>query len=107
MLRPTDDYILIKPLIRKQSEILHIISREKQCRGEVLAVGPGKPNKSGNPMPLDVKVGEIVAFGNGDFDFYPKYHEDKPDGTRDTYRIIQEADIVFIIEPEEADTVAA
>ncbi len=96
MLRPLDDYIVVKPLEREHSKVIAVISNEKNCRGEVLAVGPGKPNKKGHVMPLDVRVGEIVAFGNGDFDFYPKHYEMAPDGVSHCYRVIQEADIAYV-----------
>ncbi|MFJ1704106.1 hypothetical protein [Kitasatospora sp. NPDC088346] len=31
-------------------------------RGEVVAVGPGRPLEGGKPHPLDVKVGQVVVF---------------------------------------------
>jgi len=96
MLRPKQDYLLIKPLERVQSTVLAVVSHEKHCRGVVVACGPGKRDKRGNLKPLDAKPGDTVAFGDGNFDFYPKWHDEKPDGTSDVYRIIQEADIVFI-----------
>ncbi len=101
MLNPTQDYIVIKPLTRKQSDILHVISDEKHCRGEIVAVGPGKEGKKGNLIPMVSEVGQIVAFGNGEFDFYPKHW----DGL-ECYRVIQEADICFVIEAE-SDAVTA
>jgi len=96
MLKPTQDYILVKPIERKQSSVLQVIHSEKHCRGEVIAVGPGKRDKRGNIKPMDTKVGDIIAFGDGNFDFYPFYKVDNPDGTSTTYRIIQEADICFV-----------
>ena len=96
MLKPRQDFILVLPLERRQSTVLAIVSHEKHCRGEVIAVGPGKTDKKGHTWPLAVKPGDIVAFGNGDFDFYPKYFHEKSDGTSDCYRIIQEADVAFI-----------
>jgi co-chaperonin GroES (HSP10) len=101
--RPKQDYILVKPLIRQQSSILEVISHEKHCRGEIIAVGPGKlDDKKGRTMPLDAQPGQIIAFGNGDFDFYPKYYEDN-----ECYRILQEADIVGIIEDAPVEPIAA
>lgn len=97
MLKPRQDFILVKPLERKQSETLLVVSHEKHCRGEVLAVGPGKRDKKGRIHPLDTKPGDIVAFGDGNFDFYPKHYE----GT-ECYRLIQEADVAFIIEAQAA-----
>lgn len=101
MLKPTQDYILVRPLIRKQSGVIEVVSNEKHCRGEVIAIGPGELNKHGKHMPMDVRVGEIVAFGDGNFDFYPKlYGPITPMGTQEMYRVIQEKDICFIIEDE-------
>ncbi len=38
-------------------------AKEKQNKGRILAVGPGKRDKAGNLFPMDVKVGDIVLFG--------------------------------------------
>ncbi len=97
MFKPRQDYLLIRPIVRKQSDVLEVISHEKHCRGEIIAVGPGKFNKKGVFVPLVSQVGQIVIFGNGDFDFYPKYYEDGQ-----VYRIIQEADICAVIDELEA-----
>ena len=91
MLRPTQDYILVRPIERKVSDILYVVNTEKHCRGEILAVGPGKRDKRGRLRALDSRPGQIVAFGNGDFDFYPKHYEGN-----ECLRIIQEADVAFI-----------
>ncbi len=95
MLKPTQDYIVVLPIERRQSTVLEVISHEKQCRGKVMAVGPGKRIKD-RLHPLDTKVGEIVGFGDGNFDFYPEYEEGGI-----VYRVIQEADIVGIFEEDE------
>lgn len=94
--KPTQDYILVRPLPRKEKSILEVVNWEKHCRGEIVAVGPGKRHpKTQLPMPMDAKVGQIVAFGDGNFDFYPKWY---PSEESDPYRIIQEADICFVDE---------
>lgn len=95
MLRPRQDYMLIRPLQREHSETLAIVTNEKHCRGEVLAVGPGKRDKKGRIVPLDTKPGNIIHFGNGNFDFYPKYYEGN-----ECLRLIQEADVAYIEEQE-------
>jgi len=92
MIRPLADYLVIRPLIRKQSDVLIVKSYEKQCRGEIVAVGPGKWGKKGR-IPLESKVGQTVIFGDGTFDFYPKIQHEGQD-----YRLIQEADIVSILD---------
>jgi len=93
MLRPTQDYILVRPIERKVSDVIHVVNAEKHCRGEILAVGPGKRDKRGRLRPLDSRPGQIVAFGDGNFDFYPKHYEGN-----ECLRIIQEADVVAFIE---------
>jgi len=93
MLRPTQDYILVRPIERKVSDVIHVVNAEKHCRGEILAVGPGKRDKRGRLRPLDSRPGQIVAFGDGNFDFYPKHYEGN-----ECLRIIQEADVAFIEE---------
>lgn len=99
MLKPRQDFILVKPHVRKQSDIIEIVSHhEKHCRGTIVAVGPGKEDKRGRVIPLDAKVGDVVIFGDGNFDFYPTYQ----DGN-ESYRLIQEGDICGILDPEEAD----
>lgn len=98
MLKPTQDYILVLPLERRQSDTIEVVSHEKQCRGEVIAVGPGKRIKD-RLHPLDTQVGDIVGFGDGNFDFYPRYEENGV-----VYRLIQEADVIGIL--EEADLAA-
>lgn len=95
--KPLQDYIVVRPIERKQSAILAVVSYEKQCRGEILAVGPGKPDKRGNVRPLASKPGEIIAFGNGDFDFYPRVEHNGEE-----CRLIQEADICFVFDEPEA-----
>jgi chaperonin GroES len=91
--RPRQDYLLVRPIERKQSDIIAVVSNEKHCLGEIVAVGPGKRDKRGNLRPLDSVVGQIVTFGNGEFDFYPKL---ELDGV--IYRVIQEADICWVVE---------
>lgn len=92
MLRPTQDYILVRPLDREHSATLTIIKNELHARGQVLAVGPGKRDKRGKIKPLDARVGDIVHFGNGEnFDWFPKFYQGN-----ECLRLIQEADIAYI-----------
>ena len=101
MLRPTQDYIVVKPIERKLSDVLVVSNSEKHCRGEVVAVGPGKFDKRGRLQSLAAQVGDIVIFGDGKFDFYPKYEENSI-----VYRVIQENDICGVLDREEADLAA-
>ena len=103
LFRPTQDYLLVRPLERQHSDTLAIITHEKHCRGLVLAAGPGKRDKKGRLCRLDSRVGDIVHFGNGSFDFYPKFYEGN-----ECLRIIQEADVAYIeVTAETAEKIAA
>lgn len=94
MLRPTQDYIVVKPIERIKSAIIEVVMTEKPNTGEVVAVGPGIFDKRGRRQPLDVKPGDKVRYGTAqDYLTYPEYHED---GVR--YLILQEADVCFINE---------
>lgn len=74
-LRPLGDKVLIRPLSDDElgttspSGIIipETVDREKNDRGEVVAVGPGRWDEDGEKrMPLDVKVGDKVIFQWGD-----------------------------------------
>lgn len=91
MLRMLRDRILVKPIVRELSNVLIVENKEKFNLGEVIAVGPGKANKAGNVMPMDVRVGDIVRYGEFVF---PDYMEN---GVK--YSIVQEADIAAVVEP--------
>jgi co-chaperonin GroES (HSP10) len=102
MFKPTQDYILVQPARRRQSDILEVISNEKFTQGTVVAIGPGKYDKRNRLRPLTVKPGDFITYGdiNLGFDFYPKYEENGI-----VYRILQEADVCFIADhdaPEHA-----
>lgn len=100
MFRPCDDYILVYPIERKKSDVLHVISDEKYNRGLIVAVGPGKEYEGPDGfyrVPLDVHPGEFMAYVDLDH-IYPRYDEDGIE-----YRILQEADICFMSTREEID----
>ena len=69
--RPLRDSLAIKPLHEPQftrSGIAVYASekgRERTCRGEVIAVGPGKLLPNGVRVPMEIEVGDIVYFGRG------------------------------------------
>ena len=65
-------------------------AKEKPQKGEVVAVGEGKPNDKGEREPMDVKVGDVVL--------YAKYSgtDIKMDGVE--YKILSVKDALAIIE---------
>lgn len=85
------------PVERHQSDILRVISNEKFTQGTVVAIGHGKRSKKGVIHPLTVKPGDFITYGdlNRGYDFYPTYTENGV-----TYRLLQEADVCFIADPD-------
>ena len=91
-IRPLNDRVVVK---RREEEktspggiVIPDSAKEKPARGEVLAVGGGKPLDNGTVRSPDVKVGDTVLFG--------KYAgtEIKIGGTE--YLILKEDDIMGV-----------
>ena len=93
-LRPLGDRVLVKPdrAEEKTAGGLFISSgaQEKPQRGTVVAVGAGKLDDSGNRLPIDVQVGDVVIYG--------KYggNEVKVDG--EDYLLMRDSDIYAVVE---------
>ncbi|MCF7885116.1 MAG: co-chaperone GroES [Candidatus Marinimicrobia bacterium] len=91
--KPLGDRVLVKPVETEEKTSGGIYvpdsAKEKPQKGEVVAVGPGKRNKDGDRIPLDVKKGDKVIYGKyagNDFQF---------EGT--DYKIMNESDILAIV----------
>lgn len=99
-IRPLKDNILLEPLKeeRKRGGIIlpETAEKERPEKGRVLAVGPGKLDKEGKRIPLEVKKGDVVLF--------TKYGpneikvEDPKTGKEIEYLIAKEEDILAILE---------
>ncbi len=66
-LQPLDDRIVVRPSEAEQTTASGLVipdtAKEKPQQGEVLAVGPGRrAENTGEIVPLDVKVGDIVVY---------------------------------------------
>lgn len=92
MFRPTQDYVLVKPLDRIASTLIAVILDERPNLVEIVAIGPGKIDKKGRLHPLDVKVGQTVRIG--EFMFPEIYFH----GNNQKYLVIQEADIAGVVD---------
>lgn len=66
-LRPLQDRVIVKRLDQETKTSSGIVlpdsAAEKPDQGEVLAVGPGRRDKDGRHIELDVKIGDRVLFG--------------------------------------------
>jgi chaperonin GroES len=66
-LKPLDDRIVVRPKEAEETTISGIVipdtAKEKPQQGDVLAVGPGRRSEqTGEVIPLDVKVGDVVVY---------------------------------------------
>ena len=65
-IKPLEDRIVVKPLEAEQTTASGLVipdtAKEKPQEGEVLAVGPGRIDDSGNRVPLDIAVGDVVIY---------------------------------------------
>ena len=93
-IRPLHDRIVVKRLEEDQVSpggiVIPDAAKEKPVKGEVVAIGNGKPLDNGEVRKLDVKVGDKVLFG--------KYagNEIKLDGT--DYLVLREDDVIAVLE---------
>jgi chaperonin GroES len=70
--------------------ILPDSAKKKQEQAEVVAIGTGKKDKNGVPLPIPVKVGDIVLM--------EKYSGQEVTIDDETYVILKSDDIIAIIE---------
>ncbi len=93
-LKPLQDRIVIKVIEDTEQTSGGIFipdsAKEKPQKGEVVAVGEGKINESGEREPMDVKVGDVIL--------YAKYAgtDVKMDGVE--YKILSIKDALAIVE---------
>lgn len=66
-IRPLDDRIVVKPLEAEEKTsggiVLPDTAKEKPQKGEIIAVGNGKLLENGQRVPVSLKVGDRVMFG--------------------------------------------
>ena len=66
-LQPLEDRIIVRPGEAEETTVSGLVipdtAKEKPQQGEVLAVGPGRRSEqTGEIIPLDVSVGDIVLY---------------------------------------------
>ena len=92
-IKPLEDRVIVQQVeaetVTKSGIVLPDTATEKPQEGQVLAVGPGRVDDSGNRVPMDVKEGDRVI--------YSKYGgtEVKYDG--EDYLILSSRDILAVV----------
>jgi chaperonin GroES len=66
-LQPLEDRIVVRPAEAEETTISGLVipdtAKEKPQQGEVLAIGPGRrAENSGELIPLDLAVGDVVVY---------------------------------------------
>ena len=93
-IRPLNDRILVKRLEQEEQSSGGIIipdsAKEKPAEGEIVAVGNGKLNDSGERVALEVKVGDTILFS--------KYGGTEIKFSGEDYLIMREDDILCVVE---------
>ena len=93
-LKPLGGRVIVEPIeqedITAGGIILPETAKEKPQEGKIIVAGPGKKDKEGKIIPMDVKAGDKVLYG--------KYSgtEVKVDGKK--LLILRESDILAIVE---------
>ena len=93
-IRPLHDRVIVRRIEEKKTTASGLIipdsSAEKPSKGEVVAAGKGKISAQGDLIPLDVKVGDKIMFG--------QYSGAEITVDEETLLVMSEDEIVAIIE---------
>ncbi|MBL8816218.1 MAG: co-chaperone GroES [Planctomyces sp.] len=89
-INPLDDRVVVRPNEAEEKTaggiVLPDAAKEKQQRGTVVAVGPGRLLDSGERAPVSVQVGDQVLFG--------KYGGTEIEVDGEDVKILRESDIL-------------
>ncbi len=65
-IKPLLNNIIVEQLKAEENKgkvfLLQSTEKDGPQQGKVIAVGPGKRNSQGKPMPMEIKKGDIVLF---------------------------------------------
>ena len=94
-IKPLSDHILIEPIKEEEKTKTGILlpdtaEKERPEQGRVIATGPGRKDKTGKFIPLEVKPGDKVLF--------TKYGPNEIKVEDKEYLIAKEEDILAILE---------
>jgi len=92
-IKPLHDRVVVKPIEADEVSAGGIVipdsAKEKSTKGEVVAVGPGKPLDNGSVRAPSLKVGNKVIYGQYAGSSY------KSEGVE--YKVLREDDILAVI----------
>jgi chaperonin GroES len=101
--RPLHDRVVVRRLEGEEKTkggiIIPDTAKEKPQEGEVVAVGPGARDESGNVVPIDLKPGDRVLFG--------KWSGTEVKIDDEELLIMKETDVLGVLEGTQADQMAA
>lgn len=95
---PLKDRLLVKQIIDSEERvtkggiIVPLSTPPPYLKGIILALGPGKKDKHGNYLPMDVSVGETILFH--------KFNGTRLTVDNEEYQLIDPVDIIAVIEEE-------
>jgi chaperonin GroES len=93
-LRPLGNRVLVRRLEAEEKLkggiLLPDTAKKKQESAEVIAIGTGKKDKNGQPIPIPVKVGDVVMMD--------KYSGQEVTVDDEDYVIVSIDDIIAIVE---------
>ena len=93
-IKPLEDRIVILQVEAEQTTASGLVipdtAKEKPQEGEVIAVGPGRVDDSGNRIPVDVKVGDVVI--------YSRYGGTEVKYEGQEFQILSSRDVLAVVE---------
>ena len=93
-IKPLHDHVIVKPVTVNEMTASGILlpgtaTKERPEKGEVIAIGEGRFSKTGERVPMCVKVGDVVMF--------KKYSPDEIKIDGEDLLVIKESDIMAVL----------
>ncbi len=93
-IKPLEDRVIISQLEAETTTASGLVipdtAKEKPQEGKVVAVGPGRVDDSGNRIPVDVAVGDVVI--------YSKYGGTEVKYGAEEFIILSSRDVLAVVE---------
>ncbi|HZK04399.1 MAG TPA: co-chaperone GroES [Actinomycetaceae bacterium] len=93
-IKPLEDRIVVQSLEAETTTASGLVipdtAKEKPQEGTVVAIGPGRVDDSGNRVPIDVAVGDVVI--------YSKYGGTEVKYAGQEYLVLSARDVLAIVE---------